>query len=210
MLAGDTHLAFAEAAARDDIVLTTDATFDWLAESGHILLEDILEEPPPTANVEALRAAAEALDEFWVADLRGDIDVLVACRTNLLLPVDLLHEPTGTVIEIDESLHFTSHRLTTLDRYPADAPLGFDPDVYRELCREWAPKMDGYSRAQAAKGFGIGGIQRERAYRDALRDLAAPAMGHPPVVRLVAVDGDGTAVYERNQESLMSLLGAAR
>ena len=47
------------------------------------------------------------------------------------------------------------------------------------------------ARGLAAKGFGFGGVQRERAYHDALRDLATPAMGHPPLVRIAAVDGDG-------------------
>ena len=62
--------------------------------------------------------------------------------------------------------------------------------------------------ACAAKGFGFGGVQRERAYHDALRDLATPAMGHPPVVRIAAVDGDGTAAYRRSRASLLALLGS--
>ena len=44
-------------------------------------------------------------------------------------------------------------------------------------------------RGLAAKGFGFGGVPRERAYRDALIDLAVPAMGYPPVVRLPFFDG---------------------
>jgi hypothetical protein len=57
----------------------------------------------------------------------------------------------------------------------------------------------------AAKGFGFGGRQRERAYHDALRDLAVPAMGHPPVVRVAAVDGDGAAAYARHRQALLAL-----
>jgi hypothetical protein len=209
MPVGDSHLAFAEAAAQDGIELNTRAWFDWLTEFGHLALEEIAEDPPSTANVEALHAAIDALDQIW-SDLRGDIDVLLNCRANLYLPVDLLHEPTGTLIELDEAEHFTSFRLTSLNAYPADAKLGFDLEEYRELCRNGAEKMDGFARAQAAKGFGIGGLQRQRAYRDSLRDLAAPAMGHPPVVRITAPDGDGAAAYARNQESLLNLLGAAR
>ena len=55
----------------------------------------------------------------------------------------------------------------------------------------------GLSRGLAAKGFGFGGVQRERAYHDALRDLATPAMGHPPVDPVAVVDGDGAAAYRR-------------
>ncbi|MCA1689168.1 MAG: hypothetical protein LC720_01575, partial [Actinobacteria bacterium] len=61
-----------------------------------------------------------------------------------------------------------------------------------------------------AKGFGFGGLQRERAYRDALRDLGAPAMGLPPVVRFLALDGDGAAAYARQREALVELLGVTR
>jgi hypothetical protein len=59
-------------------------------------------------------------------------------------------------------------------------PFGFDPDHYRELCRFWQAKADKYRRTKEARGFGVGGRQRQRAYYDSLRDLATPAMGHPP------------------------------
>jgi hypothetical protein len=209
MPVGDSHLAFAEAAARDGVELSSEARFDWLNELGHVALEELAEDPPEQANPEALYAAAEALEDIY-RSLKGDIDVLYACRANLFLPVDLFHKPTGTVIELDETQHFTTFRLASLDGYPPDASLGFDLDEYRELCRTHAPQTDRFARAQAAKGFGIGGIQRERAYRDALRDLAFPAMGHPPVLRILALDDDGAAAYERSQEPLLALRGAAR
>jgi hypothetical protein len=137
--------------------------------------------------------------------LKGDHSVLSAARENLLLPVDLVHRPTGTAIEVDDSAHFTSFRLASLELYPADAVLGLDLDEYKELCRAWCTRTDGIARGLAAKGFGFGGVQRERAYHDALRDLAIPAMGHGAVVRIAAVDGDGTAAYRRNRASLASL-----
>ena len=100
-----------------------------------------------------------------------------------------MHAPTGTVIEVDDAKHFTSFRLAALELYP------FDVSEQMALCREWAPRTDGLDRGLAAKGFGFGGVGRERAYRDALFDLAVPAMGHPPVVRISAPDGDGAAAY---------------
>ena len=36
------------------------------------------------------------------ARLKGDVSVLFAARENLLLPVDLVHGPSGTVIAVDE------------------------------------------------------------------------------------------------------------
>ena len=117
-----------------------------------------------------------------------------------------MHEPTGTVIQLDEPAHFTSFRLTAFGLYPAGAALGFDLAAHAELCRAWCAKSDGVARGLAAKGFGFGGVQRERAYHDALFDLATPAMGHPPLVRIAVLDGDGAAAYRRSAARLVRLL----
>lgn len=202
---GDSHHAFAEAAARDGIELILDEAFPWLTETGHIMLEELAEEPPDGADARALGRAAETLDELY-RDLGGDIDTLVNCRITLYGAVDLVHLPSNTLIEIDEAHHFTSFRLLALDSYPADVKLGFDTDAYRELCRSHAAKYDKFSRLPA-KGFGFGGLAKERAYKDALRDLATPAIGLPPLTRLTALDGDGAAAYEREKDKLRELLG---
>ena len=200
---GDVRSAFAQAAAGDGIVLGS-RSFDWLCEQGHIGLERVARARRDPALAAPVRAAVERLGAIY-ARLRGDVSVLYASRENLLLPVELVHEPTGTVVEVDEPPHFTSFRLAALELYAPDARVGFDLDEHRELCRVWCATTDGLSRGLAAKGFGFGGVQRERAYRDALLDLAAPAMGHPPVVRIAVVDGDGAAAYRRHRESLAHL-----
>jgi hypothetical protein len=128
-----------------------------------------------------------------------------ASRENLYLPVDLVHAPSGTLIEVDGAAHFTSARLVALDLYPAGAALGFDLEAHRALCRALSAHTDVLSRGLPAKGFGFGGVLRERAYHDALRDLAAPAMGHPPLIRIAAVDGDGAAAYRTHRPSLLAL-----
>ena len=207
MAPGDLHADFAQAAARDGIALES-TSFDWLCEQGHVGLERIAKARRDPAIVAPVIAALEQLGAIF-ARLKGDVSVLHAARENLLLPVELFHAPTATVIEVDGAAHFTSFRLTALDLYRPDAPLGFDRDEHRALCREWASRSDGLERGLAAKGFGFGGRQRERSYHDALRDLAVPAMGHPPVVRLAAVDGDGAAAYARHREALLSLAGGA-
>jgi hypothetical protein len=158
--------------------------------------------------VAPVKAALERLAAIY-ARLRGDVSVLHASRENLLLPVDLVHEPSGTVIEVDEPPHFTSFRLASLELYPADASLGFDIEQHKELCRQWCSRTDNLDRALAAKGFGFGGRQRQRAYHDSLRDLATPAMGHPPLVRVVALDGDGEAAYRGARDSLLRLLSGS-
>ncbi len=199
----DPQAAFAEAAAHDGIPLGH-TTFDWLCEQGHVGLERVAKARRDAAIVAPVIAALAVLGAIY-ARLKGDVSVLHAARENLLLPVDLFHTPTGTVIQLDGAAHFTSFRRAALDLYPADTELGFDIDEYRELCRAWCGTSDVLARGLPAKGFGFGGVQRERAYHDALRDLATPAMGHPPVVRIPALDGDGAAAYARHRGALLRL-----
>ena len=115
MAPGDVQSAFAQAAASDGIVLESQS-FDWLCEQGHVGLERVAKARRDPALVAPVTAAVEQLDAIY-ARLNGDVSVLHAARENLLLPVDLVHEPTGTVIEVDESAHFTSFRLAALDLY---------------------------------------------------------------------------------------------
>ena len=181
MPVGDCERAFAAAAEADGVLLSR-ARVSWLNQRGHLGL------PEEAAD------ARRVLDQIFLA-LGGD-PVAQAGKRLLSLPGDFVHEPTGTFIEIDESQHFTSHRLLSLSFYPREWPLGFDIDAYRQLCREWAPRSDMYRATKPAVAFGEGGRQRQRAYHDALRDLAAPKMGHPPVIRVPAPHRDGVAAYE--------------
>jgi hypothetical protein len=194
------HVAFAQAAAQDGIELQS-RSFDWLCEQGHVGLERVAKARRDPAIVAPVIAALEVLGTIY-AHLEGDVSVLRASRENLLLPVELVHAPTGTVIEVDGPEHFTSFRLTALELYPAGAVLGFDLAEHKDLCRALSATTDGLSRGMPAKGFGFGGVARERAYHDALKDLAVPAMGHPPLVRIAAADGDGAAAYRRHRARL--------
>ena len=203
MTPGSAHEAFAHAAAEDGIVLRG-GTFDWLCEQGHVGLERVAKSRRDPALVGPVKVALEHLAAIH-ARLQGDVSVLQASRENLLLPLELVHEETGTVVELDETPHFTSFRLAGLDLYPADAKLGFDLDEHLELCRSLCSETDGLGGGLPAKGFGFGGVQRQRAYHDALLDLAAPAMGHPPVVRIATLDSDGAAAYRRSREALQAL-----
>jgi hypothetical protein len=199
----EAHAAFVRAAAKDGIELESQS-FDWLCEQGHVGLERVAKVRRDPALVAPVTAAVRVLGAIY-ARLKGDVSVLQALRANLLLPVDLMHAPTGTMIEVDGAPHFTSFRLTALELYPADVVVGFDLGEHKDLCRAWSSRTDGLSRGLAARGFGFGGMPRERAYHDALEDLAAVAMGYPPPVRIAAVDGDGAAAYDRHRESLLAL-----
>jgi len=192
---------FARAAAAEGIELRADATFDWLCEQGHVGVERVAKARRDPVIVEPVKAALTVLAAIY-AHLKGDVAVLRSARENLFLPVDLYHEPSGTLIALDGPEHFTSARLTALELYPAGTTLGFRIEEHTRLCQELRGETDGLGRGLAAKGFGFGGAAPERAYHDALRDLAAPAMGHPPLLRVTALDGDGAAAYLRERESL--------
>lgn len=188
MPVGDRERAFAAAAAADDVVLTR-ARVPWLTQRGHLAL-------PPSAD-----AARLVLADIFT-DLGGDPDVQATKRLTPL-PGDFVHQPTRTFIEVDEFQHFTSYRLLTLEHYPTGVPMGFELEEYRTLCRQESARSDRYRATKAAVGFGAGGRQRQRAYHDALRDLTAPVMGHPPVIRVPALTGDGGDAYRRVRDRLL-------
>jgi hypothetical protein len=192
MAAGLTQTAFLLAAAADGVDLVL-AKVPAINQRGHLGL------PPEAATVVRVLAEIFAVLGGTTADL--------AAKRITPLQGDYLHVASGVFIEIDEVQHFTTARLATLDLYPAGTPLGYDIEAYRELCGSWSAKADRAFAHKAAAAFGPGGRQRQRAYNDALRDLALPTLGHPPVVRIAVPDDDGPAAYGRNRHALRALLG---
>lgn len=181
MPVGDCQRRFALAAASDGVPLTSHKHL-WLTQRGHLGL------PPEAAEAQAL------LREVFLA-LGGDESLLAAARTTPLT-ADFFHEPTSSLVEVDEIQHFTSARLLSLSLYPQDQVLGFDLNEYRALCEQHRNKADRAFAHKDAKVFGARGRQRQRAYNDALRDLAAPALGHPGVIRAPALDQDGGRAWK--------------
>lgn len=189
---GECQREFREAAAEDGVVFVPQS-LPWLTQRGHLDLPD------------EAATAVQSLARIYLS-LGGDLSVLATAASKRLAG-DFFDERSGTLLEIDESQHFTSARLKSLSLYPSTTPLGFDIDEYRLLCEHWHLQSDGYFRAKAARGFGAGGRQCQRAYYDSLRDLATPAMGHPPLLRIAAPDRDGRAAYARCRDRLVALLG---
>ena len=128
----DAAPAFAEAAARDGIELVSQPTFDWLTEAGHLGFERAAMNRRDPALRDPVTAAVPVISAIYER-LGGDPVVMRALRANLFLTVDLAHEPTRTIIALDESPHFTSFRLQALELYPPDAALGFDIDDTRSI-----------------------------------------------------------------------------
>jgi hypothetical protein len=191
MARGDCQREFEEAAAEDGVVFTKQS-FSWLCQRGHLELPDDVAQ------------AREVLERIYV-QLGGNLEELAAAPPTRLSG-DFLHEPTGTLVEIDEQQHFTTARLRTLRLYPDHQPLGFELDEYIALCRRHQRQADRAFAHRAARGFGAGGRQQQRAYYDALRDLVTPAMGHPPLIRIEAPHDNGRAAYQNHRERLLRAL----
>jgi len=200
----DCETAFAEAAARDGIALEAQ-TFDWASEPGHLAIEEMADETGDPGVMQRAEIGVAALAQIFNR-LGGLKPVLESCRVNLPFTAVLVHEPTLTVIEVDDILHFSTPRLQSLELYPREVRLGYDLDRYKELCREHAPQTDKWRYGLASKCFGWHGLQNERAYEDAVRDIAAWVMGYPPLVRVVALDADGEAAYASAREDLQRRL----
>lgn len=188
MPVGDCQRDFALAAARDGVSLTS-RKHSWLTQRGHLGLPPVAAEP---------RAS---LREVFLA-LGGDENLLLGARPTPLT-ADFFHEPSNSLVEVDEIQHFTTARLLSLSMYPDDQILGFDLHEYRSLCEQHLAKADRAFAHKDAKVFGERGRQRQRAYNDALRDLAAPAMGHSGVIRAPSLDGDGAAAWSRVASRLL-------
>lgn len=203
MAPDDLTAAFVQAADGDGIALEL-RQFVWLNEQGHVGLELVAKARRDPALAVPVTAALEVLAAIFKR-LRGDVSVLHASRGNLLLPPVPVHADSGRAVSVDGPEHLTSFRLAALQLYPPGARVGFDVAEQMELCREWRSRADAMSPGLPAKAFGFGGVQRERAYHDALRDLATPAMGHPPLVRIAAPDSDGAAAYLRHREAIHRL-----
>jgi hypothetical protein len=202
----DFEEALAQAAAKDGIELEPQQ-FEWASEPGHLAVAYLADQSGDMEIMQRAEIAVPALEQMFTR-LRGLMPVLQSCRVNKPYMAVLVHMATGTLVEVDSALHFTTARLTTLELYPGEVPLGFDIKEYKELCREHAPKSDKWRYGLASKTFGFHGLQSERAYEDAIRDIAAWVMGLPPLIRVPAIDEDGAAAYERVKDALLTRIGA--
>lgn len=194
MAVGDCQRAFGPAAEKDGLRLGP-SRVPWINQRGHFGL------PPECDDVIPL------LEAIFV-EMGGD-PVVQSAKRPTPLTGDFVEQRTGALIEIDEQQHFTSFRAASLGLYPTEVRLGFERALYLDLCRELAPRSDRYRATKGAIGFGPGGRQRQRAYYDALRDLAAPACGRPPVIRVPVLDGDGAGAYRRERDRIRHLLDDA-
>lgn len=174
------------------IELVPGSALPWLTNRGH--LNPVLHEAVSDGALNMLRTIHQRLggDELALANKRSGSGL----RPDFLLP------SAGLIVEVDEIQHFTSDRLLTLELYPDQTQLAFDVDEYRGLIRRWGSVADGYRAAKRAVDFPRpGGRRAQRAYFDAVRDLAAPSFGWV-VLRVPAPECDASIAAARLTERL--------
>lgn len=178
------HLALRDLAAAEGIELELGRPMSWLSGRGHH--NNLVQRDAPLALIALLADIHRGLG--------GLDDVLAAKRVGNPPTPDLVHVPTGCLVEVDEVQHFTTARETTLRQYPRDLRVGFDVDEYFALIAEWRPKADAAYAHRVSSDFPqAGGRQAQRAYNHALRDVLAPTFTGHPVIR-VAVPGRSMGV----------------
>lgn len=182
------EIAVAELGNDAGIELVLGAKVPWLSGRGH--LNEVVQASAPASAVDALAAIHLALG--------GDSQLLATKRAGGAPTPDLIHRPSGTIIEIDEVQHFTSARERSLGLYPTGAKLGFDLKSYRSLVSTWRTKGDAAFAHKTARDFPApGGRQAQRAYNDSLRDLLAPIFTGHPVVRIAVPDRSLAGIIDR-------------
>ena len=83
----------------------------------------------------------------------------------------------NSLVEIDESQHFTASRELTFSLYPKNIPIAFDK-------KEWISKCQILNRHDNHPP----NRDETRAWYDTLRDLFPPLFGMAPTIRLYAKD----------------------
>jgi len=187
------ELAVADLASVEGIELVPGRAVRWLSGRGH--LNDEVQSAAPASMIAALAKIHE--------DLGGEAALLAAKRAGKSPTPDLIHVPTGSIVEVDEVQHFTSARERSPGLYPTDAELAFKTSDYLELITTWRSKADRAFAHKTSSDFpSPGGRQAQRAYNDSLRDLLAPTFTGHPVVRLAVPDRSLTGVAERLAQAL--------
>ena len=186
------EIGIAVEAAKDGIYLKPGRRFSWLNSAGPYGLG---------------MSASSVFDPVMsiAVGLGGKLDVMKAARPTRL-PVDLIHEDTGVVFEVDEIQHFSSHRLATFNHYPDDVRVSFDIEEYRRLCAKHRSRAD-KDFVKDTVNFGPRSRGRQRAFYDALKDLAIPATGMPPVIRIPVPDRDVETAWKSSRDRVFAAMG---
>jgi hypothetical protein len=150
----------------------------------------------------AVSASAQSLSQLVdIFQRLGGDDSRLATKRAAPLRVDFYAPQVDLFIEVDETQHFTSERAQTFECYDRDS-LVERVGEYRRLIEVWEHKADRYRASKPAIDFPrSGGRRAQRAYFDAVRDLAAPQLG-VRLVRIPAPECDAALAFVRLEDTL--------
>ena len=122
------------------------------------------------------------------AELKGDWENTTAKADGYLIPDAYFPEPYHFIFEFDELQHFTHYREQTFRFYPANIPLAYESQKYRQFCQQHhvaalAKGPDRFRRRTADFPY-ANGRAAQRAFFDTFRDWLPPLNGLNPTVRL--------------------------
>ena len=122
------------------------------------------------------------------AELGGDWEGTTAKADGYLVPDAYFREPYHFIFEFDELQHFTQFRERTFQFYPANIPLAYAPQQYRQFCQQYhgaalAKGPERFRRRTADFPY-KNGRAAQRAFFDTFRDWLPPLHGLNPTVRL--------------------------
>lgn len=184
---GATEGVFGELARRHGLAMLSAQGLPWLSNCGHHNAR--LREACPATTISRLQAIFTALS--------GNEAALQCKRVGSDPRPDFLLRSHSLIVEVDELQHFTSARLRVFSMYPAAASLGYDPADYCAFIERWRERADKYRIKKRTSDFDFAcGRQHQRAYFDAVRDLAAPAFGLR-VLRIPAPEYDPEIAFQR-------------
>ena len=142
-------------------------------------------------------------------ELEGDWQSTTAKADGYLIPDAYFREPYHFIFEFDELQHFTHYREQTFRFYPANIPLAYEPQKYRQFCEQHhvaalAKGPERFRRRTADFPY-PNGRAAQRAFFDTFRDWLPPLHGLNPTVRLAEFEvssilngqltGDASKVY---------------
>ena len=178
----DTHAAFAEAAARDGVVLAA-ASFDWLLRAGARRARARREGPARSGARRARHRGARPCSRRSTRASGATSRCCTRRARTCCFRSTSCTRPTRHRDRGRRSAHFTSSRLIALELYPADAAVGFDVDGARGAL----PRLVRDERRARARHAGQGLRLRRRAAGARLPRRAArsrdagdgPSAAHP-------------------------------
>ena len=115
--------------------------------------------------------------------LHGDIEANKSKQTKPLECDAYFGGQYNFMFEFDETQHFGTSRLKTLEFYPDTLKVSFSIDKWKQLCKSNSKIADRYRFNKMTKDFNFQGVRNsQRAYLDCFRDILPQYYGLKPTL----------------------------